>query len=136
MEIQQDFDIVSGGWRLTARKGRKKLKAWLVYSAKADKWFLSGDINRRSHSMKMLVNVFERFAQNPDAYEPGRPPTVGEMCLTIPPGMDIEQLWEAPRCRSPKDRDRALAWNKAKHKQYAPAKSPWYKRVVGAATQC
>lgn len=133
MEITNEYDIGTSGRKLTAGKGRRKLKAWILYAAGPDMYFLVGDINRRSYTAKPLERIFERFAQDPDAFDLGTPPTVAELCLPLPPGVPPEVMWEAPKCRGRKDRERVLAWNRSLHKRFGNGMKPWYKRVVGAA---
>ena len=132
MEIDKQFDPTSGGWKLSAKHARRKLKALLWYSPKIDRYLLCGDINRRAISQSALFALFERFANNPDAFDRGDPPTAGEVCLPIPDGIEIAELWEVPRCRGRKDRERALSWNESKMKKYGRASKPWYNRWAGA----
>lgn len=117
MEITKTFDTSSGGWTLSAGQGRKKLKATVWYSVKLDRWILAGDLNRRTIFQKSAINAFEKFAQDPDKYDRGKPPTVGEVSMPLPPGVDPLTLLEAPRCKSRKGRLRALAWNKVQWKK-------------------
>lgn len=117
MEIKKTFDVSTGGWRLTYGKGRRKLQARVWYSAKLDRYVLAGDINRRTIFMRSAIKAFEDFVKDPEKYDPGKPPTVGETDFMLPPGLDPAIIWEAPRCKSRKGRFRAVAWYKARCKE-------------------
>ncbi len=118
MEIKEDYDVNTGGRKLQAGKGRKAIKAVLSYNPKLDRYCLKGDVNKQFFFSKQARKYFERYAMDPDNVDAGRPLTVGEACLPLPPGVDPEKLWEAPRCTGRKGRLRALAWNKNLWKAY------------------
>lgn len=101
------------GWNLSAGQGRKKLTAEVRYSAKLNRYVLAGDLNRRTIFQKSAIKAFKKFAKNPDKYDRGKPPTVGETCMPLPPGIDPLTLLEAPRCKTRWARPRAIEWYKA-----------------------